>query len=159
MPRIKSNNKNIVARNRRATFDFFVEETIETGIILTGTEVKALRSRKASIEEAYAEVKDGEVFIVNAYIPEYKEGNQFNHFPRRPRKLLLHSKEIRKLIGLIQKKGYSLIILSIYFNWKNLAKVELAIAKGKKQHDKRESIKERDWSRQKDRIIKSARQD
>ena len=155
MPRIKSNNKNIVARNRRATFDFFVEETIETGIILTGTEVKSCLEH----EEAYAEVKDGEVFIVNAYIPEYKEGNQFNHFPRRPRKLLLHSKEIRKLIGLVQKKGYSLIILSIYFNWKNLAKVELAIAKGKKQHDKREAIKERDWSRQKDRIVKNSRQD
>ena len=149
--------KNIVAQNRKAKHEYFIEETYEAGIVLQGTEVKALRGCKANISDAHAHDKDGELLLINGYIPEYEQGNRNNHYVRRPRKLLLHKRQINKLIGLINTKGITLIPLSLYFNHKNIAKVELAVAKGKKKHDKRATIKEREWGRRKDRIIKEER--
>ena len=144
----------IIATNRKASFNYFIEERIEAGIILKGSEVKSLRLGKASIEDSHAENSGNEVFLYNCHIAEYDKANQFNHISRRTRKLLLHTKEIKKIIGKIRLKGYTLIALSLYFNQKNIAKVELGIAKGKKLHDKRESIKEKDWKRDQGRIMK-----
>ncbi len=143
-----------VAENRRARFDYFIEQKFEAGIALSGTEVKSLRFGEGSIAEAYAEVRDEAVWLVNANIPEFSHGNRFNHEPKRPRKLLLHAREINKLHGAVAREGMTLVPLSIYFNGRGRAKVELALAKGKKVHDKRDTIKERDWSRDKQRLLR-----
>ena len=143
-----------VAENRRARFDYFIEDTYEAGLMLTGTEVKSLRFGEGSIAESYAEVKGEEVWLVNANIPEFSHGNRFNHEPKRPRKLLLHEREINKLTGAVEREGMTLVPLSVYFNSHGRAKVELALAKGKKAHDKRETIKERDWKREAQRLMR-----
>lgn len=143
-----------VAENRRARFDYAIDEVFEAGIALQGTEVKALRAGEGSIAESYAEVNDGQVWLVNANIPEFSHGNRFNHEPKRPRKLLLSWRQINKLHGAVARLGMTLVPLSIYFNSQGRAKVELALAKGRKTHDKREHIKERDWQRDKQRLMK-----
>ena len=144
----------IVAENRRARFDYHVEDTFEAGIALTGTEVKSLRFGEGSIAESYAEVRGGEVWLVNSNIPEFSHGNRFNHEPKRPRKLLLHEREIARLQGAVERKGMTLVPLSVYFNGRGRAKVELALAKGKQAADKRASIKDRDWKRDKARLLR-----
>ena len=146
--------RKVVAENRRARFDYAIEEVFEAGIALTGTEVKSLRFGEGSIAESYAEVKDGEVWLINSNVPEFSHGNRFNHEPKRPRKLLLHHREIEKLLGAVERKGMTLIPLSIYFNARGRAKVELALAKGKQTHDKRQTIKDRDWQRDKARLLR-----
>jgi SsrA-binding protein len=135
----------IISRNKKATFNYFIEETFEAGIVLKGSEVKSLREGKTNIEDSHADYSKGELTLFNCYIAEYEKANQFNHNARRPRALLLHKKEIRKIIRKIKIKGYTLIALSMYFNEKNKVKLELGIAKGKKLYDKREDIKEKDW--------------
>src|SRR5215212_3063720 len=145
----------VVAENRRARFDYFVEERFEAGIALVGTEVKALRQGEGSIAEAYATVEGEEVWLINSHIPEYSHGNRLNHEPRRPRKLLLKAREIAKLQGAVAREGLTLVPLSMYFNSSGKAKVELALARGKKVHDKRDVIKERDWKREQGRLLKS----
>ncbi|WP_076069048.1 SsrA-binding protein SmpB [Sphingomonas montana] len=144
----------VVAENRRARFEYFLEDFFEAGIALTGTEVKSLRFGEGSIAESYAEVKDGQVFLVNANVPEYSFGNRFNHEPKRPRKLLLHEREIEKMRNGVSREGMTLIPMAIYFNARGRAKVELALAKGKKLHDKREVQKDRDWTRDRARIMR-----
>jgi len=144
----------IVAENRRARFDYAIEDKFEAGLALHGTEVKALRAGEASIAESYAEVKDGEVWLINANIPEFSHGNRNNHEPRRPRKLLLRTREINKLFGAVERKGMTLVPMSIYFNKTGRAKVELALGKGRKAADKREYIKDRDWQRDKARVMR-----
>lgn len=144
----------IVAENRRARFEYFIETVYEAGLALTGTEVKALRAGQGTIAEAYADIRDEQVWLVNANIPEFSHGNRFNHEPKRVRKLLLHEREISKLHGAVAREGMTLVPLSIYFNGKGRAKVELALAKGKKTHDKRETIKERDWKREQGRLLR-----
>ena len=144
----------IAADNRKARHNYFIEETVEAGIMLTGTEIKSLRGGKATIGESYAQSKDGEIFLINAYIPEYTEGNRFNHEPRRIRKLLLHKRQIAKLSQAIEREGMTLIPLKIIFNAKGRAKVELGLAKGKKLHDKRDTEKKRDWEREKGRLMR-----
>ena len=146
--------KKVVAENRRARFDYAIEQVFEAGIALQGTEVKSLRFGEGSIAESYAYVHDGEAWLVNANIPEFSHGNRFNHEPKRPRKLLLNWREINKLHAGVMRQGMTLVPLSVYFNSRGRAKVELALAKGKKAHDKRESIKERDWKRDKQRLMK-----
>jgi SsrA-binding protein len=151
----KDPNNRTVAQNRKARFSYFIEDTMEAGIMLTGTEVKSLRSGEASINESYAQVQGAEIFLVNAHIPEYTKSNaKWQHEVRRPRKLLLHKNQMNKLIGAVQRKGTTLIPLSIYFNDRGIAKVELGIAAGKKQHDKRETAKDRDWQREKARVMR-----
>jgi SsrA-binding protein len=146
--------KKTVAENRRARFDYFIEEVFEAGVALSGTEVKSLRFGEGSIAEAYADVRDGEAWLINANIPEFSHGNRFNHEPKRPRKLLLHAREIEKLLGAVERKGMTLVPLSVYFNSKGRAKVELALAKGKQTHDKRQTVKDRDWQRDKARLMR-----
>ena len=145
---------NVVAQNRRARHDYLIEETFEAGIALVGTEVKSLRQGHASINEAYAGNKDGELVLFNAHIPEYQATKHFGHEPRRVRKLLMHRREIRKLIGAVRRGGMTLVPLSIYFNKRGIAKVALALGRGKRTVDKRETVKERDWKRQKARLIR-----
>ncbi len=144
----------IAADNRKARHNYFIDEVVEAGIMLTGTEVKSLRGGKATIGESYAQSKDGEIFLINAYIPEYTEGNRFNHEPRRVRKLLLHKRQIAKLSQAIEREGMTLIPLKVIFNAKGRAKVELGLAKGKKLHDKRDTEKKRDWEREKGRLMR-----
>ncbi|AFC69696.1 SsrA-binding protein [Rickettsia amblyommatis] len=146
--------KKVIAQNKKALFNYFIEERLEAGIVLKGSEVQSLRQGKASIAESHAADIGHEVFLYNCHIAEYEKANRFNHATRRPRKLLLHTKEIKKIIGRIRIKGYTLVALSMYFNKKNKVKVELGIAKGKKLHDKRESIKEKDWKRDQSRLIR-----
>ena len=146
----------IAAHNRKALHNYFIEERLEAGIELTGTEVKSLRGGKSNIVDSHAAVDRDELWLVNAYIPEYTQGNRFNHEPRRKRRLLLHRRQINRLTGAIQREGYTLVPLSIFFNDRGLAKVELGLARGKKQHDKRESEKARDWQRQRQRLLKRA---
>ena len=140
---------NIVAQNRKARYEYSILDTFEAGIALKGTEVKSLRDGKGNIAESFVEVKNNEAFLINAYIPEYSKARMFNHFPRAPRKLLLHKKEIRKIETQIKLKGLTVVALKLYFNRKNKAKVEIAVARGKKKHDKREAIKEREFERRK----------
>lgn len=147
--------RRVVAQNRKARHNYFIDETLEAGMILTGTEVKSLREGRANLGDAYAVERDGEVFLVNAHISEYRSGNRFNHAPMRPRKLLLRKREIRRLIGALQREGVTLVPLSIYFNERGIAKVQLGIARGKRQYDKRATAKERDWQRQKARLLRS----
>jgi SsrA-binding protein len=151
---IEFDKKKIVAENRRARFDYFIEDVFEAGIVLTGTEVKSLRFGEGSIAESYAEVKDDEVWLINANVPEFSHGNRHNHEPKRPRKLLLKERQIAKMHGAVAREGMTLVPLSVYFNSKGRAKVELALAKGKKAHDKRETIKERDWKREQSRVMR-----
>ncbi|KRB85905.1 SsrA-binding protein [Sphingomonas sp. Root710] len=146
--------KKVVAENRRARFEYFLEEFFEAGIALTGTEVKSLRFGEGSIAESYAEVKGEQVWLVNSNVPEFSHGNRFNHEPKRPRKLLLHQREIDKMRNAVAREGMTLIPLSIYFNGRGRAKVELALAKGKKLHDKRETEKARDWKREQGRLLR-----
>ena len=144
-----------IAENRRARYDYFLEQSFEAGIALTGSEVKSLRVGKANIAESYAAVENNEIVLVNADIPTYAQaGPYFNHEPRRPRKLLLKRKEIEKLIGAVQRDGRTLIPLKLYWSEKGMAKLELCLAKGKKAHDKREVIAERDWQRDKARLMR-----
>jgi SsrA-binding protein len=143
-----------VAENRRARFEYFLEDFFEAGIALTGTEVKSLRFGEGSIAESYAEVKGNEVWLVNANVPEFSHGNRHNHEPKRPRKLLLHERQINKMRNAVARDGMTLIPLSIYFNGRGRAKVELALAKGKKLHDKRETMKDRDWKRDQARLMR-----
>ncbi len=147
--------KKIVAENRRARFEYSIEGTYEAGLALVGTEVKSLRFGEGSIAEAYADVQDGAVWLINANIPEFSHGNRFNHEAKRPRKLLLHEREINKLHGAVAREGMTLVPLSVYFNTRGRAKVELALAKGRKAHDKREAIKERDWKREAARVMRN----
>ena len=146
--------KKVSAENRRARYDYHIEDVFEAGIALTGTEVKSLRFGEGSIAESYAEIRDGEAYLVNANIPEFSHGNRFNHEPRRPRKLLLHARELNKLLGATERKGMTMVPLSIYFNSRGRAKVELALARGKQTHDKRQTIKDRDWQRDKARLMR-----
>jgi len=143
------------AQNRRARHDYLIEDTLEAGLVLQGSEVKVLRTGQASIAEAYADAQAGELFLVNANIPEYKAANRFGHEPRRPRKLLLHRKEMNKLLGAIRREGVTIVPLSIYFNERGRAKVELGLAKGKKMADKRQADKDRSWQRDKARIMRA----
>ncbi len=154
MAKEKEAGRKVVARNRRAPHDYFIDERFEAGLVLQGTEVKSLREGRANIAEAYASERAGELFLVNATIPEYHAGNIFNHEPRRPRKLLLRRRELNKLIGAVRKQGQTLIPLQLYFNPRGLAKIELGLARGKKAYDKRASIKERDWQREKERLLR-----
>jgi SsrA-binding protein len=153
-PRTDSNKVKIVAENRRARFDYEIDTVYEAGIALTGTEVKALRFGEGSIAESYAEVKDGQVWLINSNVPEFSHGNRHNHEPKRPRKLLLHEREINKMHGAVMRQGMTLVPLCVYFNARGRAKIELAIAKGRKAHDKREHIKEQDWKREAARLLK-----
>jgi SsrA-binding protein len=154
-PRPETFNKiKIVAENRRARFDFAINEVFEAGIVLQGTEVKSLRFGEGSIAESYAEVSEEQVWLVNSNIPEFSHGNRFNHEPKRPRKLLLNHREIAKLHGAVARKGMTLVPLSIYFNGQGRAKVELALAKGKNAQDKRDTTKEREWKREQGRLLK-----
>jgi SsrA-binding protein len=146
--------KKIVAENRRARFEYYIEDTFETGIMLTGTEVKSLRFGEGSIAESYAEIKNGEAWLVNSNVPEFSHGNRFNHVPKRPRKLLLHERQIDRLQGSVERKGMTLVPLSIYFNSRGRAKVELALARGKNAADKRQTVKERDWKREQGRLMR-----
>jgi len=150
----KALSGNVVARNRKARHEYFIEDTFEAGIVLAGTEVKSLRLGQGSINEAYAGERHGELCLFNAFIPEYKAASVFNHEPRRDRKLLLHRREIARLMGAVQRQGMTLVPLSLYFNDRGMAKVELALARGKHSYDKRASIKERDWKRDKARLMR-----
>ena len=143
-----------IAENRKARYNYEIKEKIQAGIILTGTEVKSLRLGKASISESYASETNGKLFLINSNIPMYEAANNFNHEPTRQRELLVSKKERNKLLGLIKKEGVTLVPLYLYFNEKGFAKLDIGIAKGKKKEDKRESIKLRDWNRQKSRILK-----
>ena len=145
----------IAAENRRARYDYELGEVYEAGLMLTGTEVKSLRLGKATIAESYVSIeRDGQVWLINATIPEYSQGNRFNHEPKRPRKLLLHAKEIVKLAKGVEREGMTIVPLKIYFNEKGRAKIAIAVARGKKAHDKRETEKERDWNREKSRLLR-----
>ena len=144
----------VIAENRRARFVYFLEDYIEAGIQLLGTEIKALRDGRANIAESYAAVEGREIVLINSDIPPYKQANRFNHEPRRHRKLLLHRKQIDKLIGAVQRDGRTIIPVRLYLNEKGKAKLEIALAKGKKLHDKREASAERDWQRDKARLLR-----
>jgi SsrA-binding protein len=151
----KKNNHKVVAENRRARFEFRVADTWEAGIVLTGTEVKSLRAGQANIAESYASAEGGGIQLINAYIPEYQNaGEFFQHNPRRPRQLLLKAREIHKLRIAVERQGMTMVPLEIYFNERGRAKLKLALAQGKKHHDKREDIKKREWQRQKARILR-----
>jgi SsrA-binding protein len=150
----KDGMRRLVAQNRRAFHDYAVGERFEAGLALSGTEVKSLREGRAAISEAYAGEMGGEIWLFNAYIPEYHGGNRFNHETRRPRKLLLRGREIDRLFGAVRRQGMTLIPLSLYFTPRGWAKVELGLGKGKQAHDKRAAIKERDWQREKQRLLR-----
>lgn len=145
----------VVARNKRARHDYHILDSWEAGIVLTGTEVKSLRNGKANLTDAYGIVRDGELFLLNLHIPHYEQANQFNHDPVRTRKLLLHRREIRKLIGSVERQGLTLVPLELYFNPRGKAKVQIALAKGKKQHDKRDTERERDAQREIARALRT----
>jgi SsrA-binding protein len=149
----------VVSENRKARFSYAIGETWEAGIALTGTEVKSLRAGRASLADAYASPKGNEIYLINAHIPEYAQGNRYNHEPKRPRKLLLHRREIGKLSGAVERAGMTLVPLRIYFNEQGRAKVEVGLGKGKKAHDKRDAAADRDWSRNQARIMKHGARD
>ncbi len=144
----------LVAQNRRARHDYFIEETVEAGLVLTGTEVKSLRQGRASIVEAYGGDQAGELYLFNANIPVYEAANRYNHEPKRPRKLLVHRRELSRLIGLVRRDGYTLVPLRLYFNPRGMAKIEIGLAHGKRKADKRETEKKRDWQREKARLLR-----
>lgn len=145
----------IVADNRKARFNYEIGETFEAGLALTGSEVKSLRAGKATIAESYADARNGEVWLVNSNIPEYLQANRDNHAPKRPRKLLLHKRQIGKLIGAVERQGYTVVPLKVYFNDRGRAKVEIALARGKKLHDKRDTLKKRSWDRERSRLLRA----
>ncbi|MCO5147832.1 MAG: SsrA-binding protein SmpB [Aquamicrobium sp.] len=147
-------NGKTVAENRKARYSYEVMDTYEAGLALTGTEVKSLREGHANIQESYASAEGGEIWLINSYLPEYLQGNRFNHEPRRRRKLLLKKKEMAKLAQAVEREGMTMVPLKIYFNERGRAKLLLAIARGKKLHDKRETEKQRDWAREKGRLLK-----
>ncbi len=144
----------LIAENRRARYDYFIDDVVEAGLMLTGTEVKSLRNGRANIAESYAAVEGDEIVLINADIPPYTQANRFNHEPRRPRKLLLHRKQIDKLMGAVQRDGRTLIPTKLYWNEKGLAKLEIGLAKGKKLHDKRATEANRDWKREQGRLMR-----
>ncbi|TDQ66117.1 SsrA-binding protein [Maritalea mobilis] len=144
----------VVAENRRARFDYEILDTMEAGLVLEGTEVKSLRNGKAQITESYATPEEGEIWLINAHIPEYLQANRFNHDERRRRKLLLKKREMSRIMAAVEKQGQTVVPLKLYFNDRGIAKLQIGIAKGKKQHDKRETEQKRDWSRQKNRLLK-----
>lgn len=144
----------IAAENRKARFNFEIHDTYEAGIVLTGTEVKSLRGGKALIADSYASIENGELYLVNSYIPEYLQANRFNHEPKRPRKLLLQHKQLAKLTIGVEREGMTVVPLKVYFNERGRAKVEIALARGKKLHDKRETEKARDWQREQGRLMR-----
>ena len=154
MAKKKDDGHKVVSENRKARYNYAIESNLEAGMILTGTEVKSLRSGKATIAESYAQVKDGKVLLVNATIPEYAGGNRLNHEPTRIRELLLKKREIAHLYKATEREGMTLIPLKIYFNERGVAKMDLGIAKGKKLHDKREDDKKKDWARDKARLMR-----
>lgn len=149
----KEKHEKPLAQNRRASHDYFIEDTYEAGLVLKGTEIKSLRARKVSIQDAHARIQDGEVFIINMHIAPYEQGNRFNHDPTRTRKLLLHKKQIDTLIGLTQRQGYTLVPLRVYIK-RGFAKVLIGLGKGKKQYDKREDLKQKQMKRDIDRAIR-----
>jgi SsrA-binding protein len=144
----------VLADNRRARFNYEIGETFEAGIVLTGSEVKSLRAGKATIAESYADAKNGEIWLINSNIPEYQQAGRFNHPAKRPRKLLLHQRQIDRLAGAVEREGMTVVPLKLYFNEKGRAKVEIALARGKKLHDKRESLKKRSWERERGRLMR-----
>jgi SsrA-binding protein len=144
----------VVADNRRARFNYEIGEVFEAGIVLTGSEVKSLRAGKAMIAESYADARDGEIWLINSTIPEYQQAGRFNHAPKRARKLLLHQRQISRLAGAVDREGMTVVPLKLYFNERGRAKVEIALAKGKKLHDKRETLKKRSWDRERGRIMR-----
>jgi SsrA-binding protein len=144
----------IIAENRKARFNYEIGEIVEAGIALTGTEVKSLRQGKATIAESYADAKRGEIWLVNANIPEYLQASRFNHAPKRPRKLLLHRRQIDKLAVAVEREGMTIVPLKMFFNEKGRAKIEIALGRGKKLHDKRETEKKRSWDREKGRLMR-----
>jgi SsrA-binding protein len=146
--------RKLIAENRRARYDYFLDDSVEAGLVLTGTEVKSLRQGRANIAESYAAVEGREIVLINADIPPYGQANRFNHEPRRPRKLLLSRRQIDRMIGAVQREGRTIIPVKLYFNEKGLAKLEVALAKGKKVHDKRETEAARDWQRDKARLMR-----
>jgi len=154
MSKPDENGHTLIAENRRARYDYFLEQSFEAGLSLTGTEVKALRLGRANIAESYAATEGRELVLINAHIPEYGPANRFNHEPRRPRKLLLHRREIDKMLAAVQRDGRTLIPTRLYFNDKGRVKLELSLAKGKKAHDKREVAAERDWKREQGRLLR-----
>jgi SsrA-binding protein len=147
-------NFKVVADNRRARFNYAIGETFEAGIVLTGTEVKSLRQGKATIAESFASARDGELWLLNANIPEYLQASRFNHAPKRPRKLLLHARQVHKLVGAVEREGMTVVPLKLYFNEKGRAKIEIALARGKHLHDKRETEKKRSWERDRARVMR-----
>ena len=154
MANSKTNKSNVAAENRKARFHYEIIDTLEAGLVLTGTEIKSLRGGKATIAESYATEEGGEIWLINSYVPEYLQANRFNHEPKRRRKLLVHKAQRNRLAGAVQRDGMTLVPLKIYFNEKGRAKLELAVARGKNAPDKREALKERDWNRQKQRVMK-----
>ena len=155
MAKKKKSGENIAARNRKARHNYFIESNIEAGIMLQGTEIKSIRNGRSSIEESYASEENGELYLVNAYIPEYQAGGATQHETRRARKLLLHKKELSKMINAVNREGITIIPLSLYFNKRGMLKVDLGLAKGKRQYDKRQSEKQRDWKRDQARILRN----
>ncbi len=151
----KAPGQKIVADNRKARFNYEIGEVFEAGIMLTGTEVKALRQGRATIAESYADTKGGELWLINANIPEYLQAHRFNHAPKRARKLLLHQHQINKLAGAVEREGMTIVPLKLYFNEKGRAKLEIALGRGKKLHDKRETLKKRSWERERGRLMRA----
>jgi SsrA-binding protein len=154
MAKKKADGTKLIADNRKARYAYAIGETLEAGIMLVGSEVKSLRTGKTTIGESYAHAKDGEIWLVNSYIPEYTKASRFNHEPKRSRKLLVHKRQADRLAAAIQREGMTLIPLKLYFNAKGIAKLEIGLAKGKKLHDKRETEKQRDWQRDKARLMR-----
>ncbi len=154
MAKSRREAERFVAQNRKARHDYFIEDTLETGLVLDGSEVKSLRSGRASMGDSWAGERDGELWLFNLYIPKYEAANRFNHEERRPRKLLVHKKQRDKLLGAVQRQGVTLVPLSVYFTDRGIAKVSLGTAKGKRQYDKRQTDKQRDWDRQKARLLR-----
>ena len=144
----------VVADNRRARFNYEIGDTFEAGIVLTGSEVKSLRAGKATIAESYADARGGELWLINSNIPEYLQASRFNHAPKRARKLLLQKREINRLVGAVEREGMTIVPLKLYFNEKGRAKIEIALARGKKLHDKRETLKKRSWERERGRLMR-----
>jgi SsrA-binding protein len=144
----------VVADNRKARFNYEIGDTFEAGIVLTGSEVKSLRAGKATIAESYADARGGELWLINSNIPEYLQASRFNHAPKRARKLLLQKREISRLVGAVEREGMTIVPLKLYFNEKGRAKIEVALARGKKLHDKRETLKKRSWERERGRLMR-----
>jgi SsrA-binding protein len=148
-PRFKS-----VAENRKARFNYEIGEVVEAGIVLTGSEVKSLRLGKATIAESYADAREGAIWLINSNIPEYLQAHRYNHAPKRPRKLLLHQRQISRFASAIEREGMTLVPLKLYFNEQGRAKIEIALGKGKKMHDKRDTLKKRSWDRERGRLMR-----